>query len=175
MSEIRDAATVVLLRDGADGIEAWLLTRVTQMVFAGGMTVFPGGGVDPGDRPDPALWRGPDPRWWADRFDCAPEMAAALVSTAVRETFEECGVLLAGPGDVGPTAHDDLAARRRTLPEVLAAAGLPLRADLLAPWSRWVTPEAEGRRPTRGPPRPSRRRGGARRRRWRKRWRAPCA
>lgn len=116
------------------------------MAFAGGMTVFPGGGVDAGDRPDPALWRGPDPRWWADRFGCPPEEAAALVAAAVRETFEECGVLLAGPGAVDPTARDDLAARRRTLPDVLAAAGLPLRADLLAPWARWVTPEAEPRR-----------------------------
>jgi 8-oxo-dGTP pyrophosphatase MutT (NUDIX family) len=122
---------------------------VARMAFAGGMTVFPGGGVDAGDRLDPALWRGPDPAWWAQRFGCTREVAGALVVAAVRETFEECGVLLAGVGDVeaiGGAARDDLVARRRTLPAVLAAAGLPLRADLLAPWSRWVTPEAEPRR-----------------------------
>ena len=49
MTEVRDAATVVLLRDSADGLEVWLLTRVTQMVFAGGMAVFPGGRVDDDD------------------------------------------------------------------------------------------------------------------------------
>jgi len=114
--------------------------------------VFPGGGVDAGDRPAPALWRGPDPAWWGQRFGCPAEVGGALVAAAVRETFEECGVLLAGPGaggevrDISETARDDLVARRRTLPDVLAAAGLPLRADLLAPWSRWVTPEAEPRR-----------------------------
>ena len=47
---------------------------------------------------------------------------------------------------VDPSARDDLLARRRTLGDVLEAAGLPLRADLLAPWTRWVTPEAEPRR-----------------------------
>ena len=148
----RTAATVVLLRDApADGVlQVFLQRRVTGMAFAGGMTVFPGGGVDAGDRPDPTLWRGPEPAWWAQRFGCAPEVAAALVTAAVRETYEECGVLLAGmegaAGGLPETARDDLVARRRTLPDVLAAAGLSLRADLLAPWSRWVTPEAEPRR-----------------------------
>ena len=154
----RPAATVVLLRDApADGVlQVFLQRRVTGMAFAGGMTVFPGGGVDAGDRPDPSLWRGPEPAWWAQRFGCSPEVAAALVAAAVRETFEECGVLLAGPaaaesgaravGGLPETARDDLVARRRTLPDVLSAAGLTLRADLLAPWSRWVTPEAEPRR-----------------------------
>ena len=144
----RPAATVVLLRDApADGaLEVFLQRRVAGMAFAGGNTVFPGGGVDAGDRPDPALWRGPDAAWWGRHFDCPPDVAGALVATAVRETFEECGVLLAGPGVLDATARDDLVARRRTLPDVLAAAGLPVRADLLAPWSRWVTPESEPRR-----------------------------
>ncbi|MDT7580633.1 MAG: hypothetical protein QOK35_1897 [Pseudonocardiales bacterium] len=144
----RPAATVVLLRDApADGaLEIFLQRRVAGMAFAGGHTVFPGGGVDAGDRPDPELWLGPDPAWWARRFDHPSDVAGALVATAVRETFEECGVLLAGPGPLDDRARNDLVARRRTLPEVLAAAGLPLRADLLAPWSRWVTPESEPRR-----------------------------
>jgi 8-oxo-dGTP pyrophosphatase MutT (NUDIX family) len=110
------------------------------------MTVFPGGSVDTGDRVDPDLWRGPDVHWWARRFGCGPDEAEALVVAAVRETFEECGVLLTGPGAVDPRARDDLLARRRTLGDVLGAAGLPLCADLLAPWVRWVTPEAEPRR-----------------------------
>jgi 8-oxo-dGTP pyrophosphatase MutT (NUDIX family) len=79
---------------------------------------------------------------------CDPDEAGALVVAAVRETFEECGVLLAGPGrgTVDPEARNDLVARRRTLGDVLGAAGLPLRADLLVPWVRWVTPGAEPRR-----------------------------
>jgi 8-oxo-dGTP pyrophosphatase MutT (NUDIX family) len=145
---------VILLRDapqpgpGGSRVQVFLQRRVAGMAFAGGMTVFPGGSVDTGDRPDLALWRGPDAQWWARRFGCGPDEAGALVVAAVRETFEECGVLLAGPGrgTVDPQARDDLLARRRTLRDILGAAGLPLRADLLAPWVRWVTPEAEPRR-----------------------------
>jgi 8-oxo-dGTP pyrophosphatase MutT (NUDIX family) len=144
----RPAATVLLLRDAPGGgpLQVFLQRRVTGMAFAGGMTVFPGGGVDPGDRPDPSRWRGPGPEWWAQRFACSAEEAGALVVAAVRETFEECGVLLADPGPVDAAARDDLAARRRTLPDVLASAGLTLCADLLLPWARWVTPESEARR-----------------------------
>src|SRR5690349_4231728 len=153
----RPAATVVLLRDapapgpGGATVQVFLQRRVTAMAFAGGMTVFPGGSVDTGDRLDPALWRGPEPEWWARQFGCPPADAARLVVAAVRETFEECGVLPAGPGAAGgaavdPSAREGLLARRRTLGAVLEAAGLPLGADRLAPWARWVTPEAEPRR-----------------------------
>jgi hypothetical protein len=58
----------------------------------------------------------------------------------VRETFEECGVLLAGPGTVPRHEREALVAHRRTLGDVLADAGLTLRSELLAAWSRWVTP-----------------------------------
>ena len=118
------------------------------MAFAGGMTVFPGGGVDPADRPDVARWAGPDPAWWGERFGCDPELAGALVSAAVRETFEECGVLLAGPQVPDDVAglRADLVARRRTLAEVLEAGGLVLGSDQLRPWSRWITPETSPRR-----------------------------
>jgi 8-oxo-dGTP pyrophosphatase MutT (NUDIX family) len=139
---------VLLLRDAPGGgpLQVFLQRRVAGMAFAGGMTVFPGGGVDSGDRPDPARWRGPDPSWWAQRFGFSSDDAAALVVAAVRETYEECGVLLAEGGPVDPTARDDLVGRHRTLPQVLAEAGLDLRADLLLPWSRWVTPDSEPRR-----------------------------
>ena len=143
----RPAATVALLRDGPAGPQVFLQRRVRAMAFAGGMTVFPGGSVDAGDRPDALDWRGPGAAWWGLRFGCPADTAAAAVVAAVRETFEECGVLLAGPGGAVDTrARDDLVARRRTLPEVLVAAGLALRADLLAPWARWVTPTGEPRR-----------------------------
>jgi 8-oxo-dGTP pyrophosphatase MutT (NUDIX family) len=150
----RPAATVVLVRDDpASGRpQVFLQRRAGGMAFAGGMTVFPGGGVAPGDHLAAAgsgtpAWRGPDGTWWARRFGIPSAAdAAALVVAAVRETFEECGVLLAGPGTVDGHARDDLVAGRRTLSDVLAHAGLPLRADLLGPWARWVTPEAEPRR-----------------------------
>jgi 8-oxo-dGTP pyrophosphatase MutT (NUDIX family) len=158
----KDAATVVLARDrvdehGGTTIEVFLLQRVAGMAFAGGMTVFPGGGVDQRDadsRIDVDAWHGPDAQWWADRFDCAPATARALVCAAVRETFEESGVLLAGPdatsviSDSTPyaSARQALVNRELSLAQFLTDAGLVLRADLLAPWGNWITPEVEPRR-----------------------------
>ncbi|MFE2750431.1 NUDIX hydrolase [Actinosynnema sp. NPDC059335] len=150
----RDAATVVLVRDGAAGIEAFLLRRVAGMAFAGGMTVFPGGGVDPRDADTSVAWSGPPPSWWATRFGCSVELATALVCAAVRETFEESGVLLAGPSPTSvvadtaafASARAALVARELSLAQFLAAEGLVLRADLLRPWANWLTPEEEPRR-----------------------------
>ncbi|GAA3891581.1 NUDIX domain-containing protein [Saccharothrix violaceirubra] len=150
----RDAATVVLVRDGSAGLEVFLLRRVVGMAFAGGMTVFPGGGVDRRDADAPVAWTGPPREWWAGRFGCTPESAAALVCAAVREMFEESGVLLAGPSPdtvVADTAayasaRAALVARELSFAEFLNAEGLVLRADLLRPWANWVTPVDEPRR-----------------------------
>lgn len=150
----RDAATVMLVRDGRSGLEVFLQRRVDGMPFAGGMTVFPGGGVDPRDADSALGWSGPEPDWWARWFDCTPELARALVCAAVRETFEESGVLLAGTGPdvvVSDTAtytaaRTALAAREMSLAQFLSDNGLILRADLLRPWANWITPEAEPRR-----------------------------
>lgn len=154
----RAAATVVLLRDGAQGPEAYLVKRSTTMVFAGGRYAFPGGRVDPRDAEMPAAgaWAGPSPAQWAQRFACAESEAVALVCAAVRETFEETGVLLAGPDAdslVTATSSEDweadrlaMEAHRLSLGELLARRGLVLRSDLLAGWSRWVTPDFEPRR-----------------------------
>jgi 8-oxo-dGTP pyrophosphatase MutT (NUDIX family) len=118
------------------------------MAFAGGMTVFPGGGVDAADKPDANHWAGPDPSWWGGRLGCEPDLAGALVSAAVRETFEECGVLLATPGlpEGAARLRADLVAHRRALGDVLAEAGLVLRSDMLRPWARWITPTTAPRR-----------------------------
>lgn len=149
----KDAATVILLRDAPAGLEVFLQRRVAGMPFAGGMTVFPGGGVDPRDSTAVA-WAGPQPSWWATRFECSDALAQALVCAAVRETFEESGVLLAGPDE--HSIVDDatryrsgraaLVARELSMSQFLADAGLVLRADLLRPWANWVTPEGETRR-----------------------------
>ncbi len=144
---IRDASTVVLLRDGASGVEAWLLTRVTQMVFAGGTTVFPGGRVDPADADLP--WRGPSPGHLATRLGCAEVTARALVGAAVRETFEEAGVLLTDPPSSvadGSTLPADVEAGRLQFGDLLRDRGLAVTADLVRPWARWVTPAGEVRR-----------------------------
>jgi 8-oxo-dGTP pyrophosphatase MutT (NUDIX family) len=145
---------VLLVRDHAEPppgrtpLQVFLQRRVAGMAFAGGMTVFPGGGVDDADRPDADRWAGPPPSWWGERLGCEPDLAGALVAAAVREMFEECGVLLAGPGLPEGTARlrADLVARTRSLTEVLADAGLVLRSDLLQPWARWITPETAPRR-----------------------------
>jgi 8-oxo-dGTP pyrophosphatase MutT (NUDIX family) len=155
-AEPRDAATVVLMRPGADGPELYLLRRQTSMAFAGGMCVFPGGGVDARDFDHSVAWSGPSPDDWAEQLLSSPEMASALVCAAVRETFEESGVLLAGPSAaevVADTTGDDweadrlaLEAKELAFTELLDRRGLVLRSDLLGAWAAWCTPEFEPRR-----------------------------
>lgn len=152
---IRDAATVVLLRDGPSGPEAYLLRRVRGMAFAGGMTAFPGGAVDPRDAETAVGWVGPPAAEWGGSFAAAEPLARALLCAAVRETFEESGVLLAGPSadavcsTDGPQWEVDRVALERrdeSLAELLTRRGLVLRADLLRPWAHWITPPGESRR-----------------------------
>jgi 8-oxo-dGTP pyrophosphatase MutT (NUDIX family) len=152
----RHAATVVLLRDGSDGLDVYLLRRVGTMAFAAGMHVFPGGSVDPRDGAVETAWAGPAPAEWAGRLGCDETLARALVCAAVRETFEESGVLLAGASPdevVSDTTADDWESDRRSLLDrslstavMLAQRGLVLRSDLLRAWAHWITPEFEPRR-----------------------------
>ncbi|RLV57476.1 NUDIX hydrolase [Aeromicrobium phragmitis] len=151
----RDAATIAVVRDGAQGIEAFLMRRQASMAFAAGMYVFPGGGVHESDR-EPVDWIGPSAAEFAARLGCDADLAHALVVAAVRETFEETGVLLAGPGPdtvYGDTtgadmlaARDDLEAGRVSFAHFLEAHGLVLRADLIGVWAHWITPAFEPRR-----------------------------
>ena len=152
----RDAATIALLRDSARGPEVYLLRRVRGMAFAGGMHVFPGGSVDPADATADLAWSGPAPAVWAQAFGCDEPLARALVCAAVRETFEESGVLLAGPNanevladvstDEWEAERAALEAREHSLSELLARRSLVLRADLLRPLAHWITPELEAKR-----------------------------
>ena len=154
----RDAATVMLLRPAGAGagVEVLMLRRVAAMKFAPGAYVFPGGSVDPADYEAAVGWHGPDPGEFGARLGASAEMARALVCAAVRETFEEAGVLLAGAPDGGPVADPsgpswaadraELVAGAVTLGELLSRRGLVVRADLLVPWARWITPEGEPRR-----------------------------
>jgi 8-oxo-dGTP pyrophosphatase MutT (NUDIX family) len=139
------------------GIEVFLMRRHAAMEFAAGMTVFPGCGVDDRDR-DADLsrnnaWFGPEPAWWATRFGIEADLAEALVCAAARETFEESGVLFAGTADDpdgivrdASVYRDQRAAledRSLSFGDFLRAERLVLRADLLRPWSNWVTPKEE--------------------------------
>jgi 8-oxo-dGTP pyrophosphatase MutT (NUDIX family) len=152
----RDAATVLLLRDRPGGPQAYLLRRVQAMSFAGGMHVFPGGSVDPADAQAEIGWAGPPVEQWARWLSCDVPQARALVCAAVRETFEESGVLLAGlhEDDVLADVSSDeweaeraaLEAREHSLSELFARRGLVLRSDLLRPLAHWITPEAEPKR-----------------------------
>jgi 8-oxo-dGTP pyrophosphatase MutT (NUDIX family) len=141
---IRDAATVVLLRDTADGLETWLLTRHTRLAFAGGMSVFPGGRVDEADAALPVT--GGDLAAFAARAGCDETTARALVGAAVREVFEETGVLLTVPTADLSGARGDVEGGRVSFGDLLRANGLAVDADALRPWSRWVTPAGEVRR-----------------------------
>ncbi|MFD0074518.1 NUDIX hydrolase [Streptomyces sp. NPDC127166] len=152
----RRAATVLLLRDGAAGPDVHMLRRRTSMAFAGGAYAYPGGGVDPRDE-QPVRWAGPSLETWAARLGLDdPAQAQAVVCAAVRETFEEAGVLLAGEteeGVVGDTTGEDwerdrqaLVARELSFADFLDRRGLVLRSDLLGAWARWITPEFEQRR-----------------------------
>ena len=155
----RDASTVVLLREGdggPGGLDVYLLRRTVDMAFAGGFCVFPGGGVDRRDFDHQIGWVGPSPQDWAHLLDTSEEHARALVCAAVRETFEESGVLLAGPTEdsvVDDTTGDDwerdrqaLEARELAFTDFLDRRGLKLRTDLLELWGSWVTPVFEPRR-----------------------------
>jgi 8-oxo-dGTP pyrophosphatase MutT (NUDIX family) len=155
----RDAATIILVRPGpvVPGVEVFLLRRTRALEFAPGACVFPGGSVDERDA-DPAIaetaWIGPAPADLGHLLGISAERARALVCAAVRETFEESGVLLAGPSpaEVVPDSalleqdRRALLAGSASLDELLSRRGLKLRADLLTPWARWITPEISPRR-----------------------------
>lgn len=150
---VRDASTVVLLRDGEPGqVETFLMRRAPTMAFAAGMHVFPGGRIDPEDGDI-------DVAWVTDTLDHArmtadEVQARGLVVGAVREVFEETGVLLA-VDDSGRTPVEDdaweddrrrVAESSRALADVLARRRLRLDPGLLPLWTHWVTPEIESKR-----------------------------
>ena len=146
------AATVVLVRDRVpDGIEILLVQRHAGMGFMGGMHVFPGGKVAASDASpltsacvdagtaDPALCG------WGPELD--PLAVRSRAIAAIRETFEEAGVLLgcgAAPADLGELRARLLAGA--AFHELLAGCGLRLELRALQPLSRWITPETEGTR-----------------------------
>ncbi len=137
---VRLASTILLVRDGASGLEVFMVVRHHQMDFASGALVFPGGSVDAGDFAIAA-----------DAARCGPTTAVdqhgrALRVAAVRETFEECGVLLARARgstellDGVRSAAIGAKAQGRSFAELIAVEDLHLALDALTPFAHWITP-----------------------------------
>src|ERR1700728_1450944 len=133
---VRPAATVLLVRDGASGLEVFMVVRHHKIDFASGALVFPGGSVDAGDHAIAA-----DPAACGAAANLDPRGRALRVA-AVRETFEECGVLLARPrgSEAGLGAGVDAKMGGGAFSGVLAAETLELALDALTPFAHWITP-----------------------------------
>ncbi|HEX7165457.1 MAG TPA: hypothetical protein VF230_00620 [Acidimicrobiales bacterium] len=158
---VRDAATVMLVRDTSAGMEVFMLRRNLQSDFVGGAYVFPGGAVDEADRHADleAVCRGLSDDGASARLD-VPSGGLAYWVAAIRESFEEAGVLLAVPNDgddVISFADADVAERYRLhrkavdtgekrLIEVCAEESLQLAVGGVHYFSHWITPVGPPRR-----------------------------
>src|SRR5258706_9615313 len=143
----RIAATVVLLRDGAGGLEVLMLRRHGHSSVLGGAHVFPGGKVDPEDADPRALERLAAPLSMLSASlgdpDLLPAEAAAFFVAACRETLEEAGILLAERASAADFETARIAARSGDpFVEVIERLGLRLDWANIVPWSRWITPIA---------------------------------
>jgi len=130
------AATLLLIRDGAAGLEVLMAARHEKSGFAAGAMVFPGGKVDAGDMVLARRYPG---------LEGLSEAGAAARIAAIRETWEECGILLARRGRGGAMLSSaELAklgaARGRAMADVLAETATELAFDCLVPFAHWITP-----------------------------------
>lgn len=154
----RHASTVLLLRDSDRGVEVFMERRHIQSDFVGGAYVFPGGRVDPEDRVDEALCHGLTDREASARL-ALEEGGLTFYVAAIRECFEEAGVLLAYDRDGGILDFSDRAveqhferlraelnAGRQSLLDIAAAESLTLATDRISYWAHWITPEGQPRR-----------------------------
>ena len=138
-NEARPASTVAVLRDGKSGVEVFLVKRNAKTVFFPHAHVFPGGRVDLEDAEVPIVGGERD----RDRMGC-PD-AAAYQAAAIRETYEEAGILLAD-GEGTAQVRRELHERVEGLAAVASRLGWVLNAENLVYWSWWITPEVEPRR-----------------------------
>lgn len=150
----RFASSVVLLRDSPTGLETWLGYRPGTSPL--GVLAFPGGSLESSDD-DAVGWLGPPPAYWAERMGTADVgLARRHVIGAIRELFEETGILLAGP-DLSSTvenntspewmrAREAVAEQEKSFTDVLAKRGLSVRTDLLKPLVNWLSPDFSHRR-----------------------------
>jgi len=146
---IKDASTVIVLREADSGLETFMLCRHQQSGFMGGAHVFPGGKVDTNDSEQSWLTRVDRPaEELTDQLgEDDPKVALGLLVAAVRETFEEAGVLLASTG----TGADLAQARARlhrgaSFFELANELDMKIDSVSLTPYARWITPKMESRR-----------------------------
>lgn len=142
---VRASATVVVLRDGRQGLEVFLIKRHGLSDVLGGAYVFPGGKVDPQDALlDPLAHLDlPPTRLHAvlNEPDIDERTAAGLYVAALREAFEESGILFAqGATQALARQAHALLCEGLGFAQVLARTGVRLHAAGLTPWSRWITP-----------------------------------
>ena len=141
-----DAATVVMLRDGEDGLQVLLMRRHQASNVLGGVYVFPGGKLDVADQ---------DPQWLTrlsqdsatlhqrlNEPDLSGERAAGLFVAAMREAFEECKVLLGrqSANALETQALHKALSQGQSWHNVFQSSRLQLHTELLVPWTRWITP-----------------------------------
>ena len=154
----RYASTVLLLRDSEPGVEVFMERRHIKSDFVGGAYVFPGGRVDPEDRVDEALCHGLTDREASARLSLE-EGGLTFYVAAIRECFEEAGVLLAYDregrlldfSDRSVEEHyealrGELNAGKLSLLDIAAQEGLTLATDRISYWAHWITPEGQPRR-----------------------------
>ncbi|MGO1500687.1 MAG: NUDIX hydrolase [Marinobacter sp.] len=144
------ASTLILVRDGAHGIEVFMVVRHHKIAFAPGAMVFPGGKVDAGDG-DPRL------RDFCISGEGLDDISLGIRVAGVREVFEECGVLFARRrGDAGMLNKDymtklspwasRLHSGQASMLEFLQEEQLELGLDAMVPFAHWVTPSHMSKR-----------------------------
>ncbi|MEW5736513.1 MAG: NUDIX hydrolase [Thermodesulfobacteriota bacterium] len=160
----KPAATVVLLRGGENGFSVYLMRRAGKGGAFSGAFVFPGGLAEPGDGGDGGCLQSPSPEDFSaaavlNEPELSAEEARALFFAAIRETWEEAGVLLASMPDGTPFApaeehsvrelcrlREEVASGSLSLSSLARELGVVLRPDWLCPFARWITPVTERRR-----------------------------
>ena len=156
IAEPRLAATVALVTDSDEGLQTFLLSRQPSMPFAPSQTVFPGGGIDSDDFKLGEYFDRQELDGWSRTIGCDHQKAAAIVGAAIRETFEETGVLFVRrdvelreqPLDATQVSSLRAALNSKLVrfADVLDELALTLDTRPLTAWSRWVTPEWSKRR-----------------------------
>lgn len=144
----KPAAIVIFVRDGSAGVETFMTYRhkcpMGRVAFPGGLAIYDDASMQP--------WVGPSESQWAEKFgELDPKTARAAVTAAIREVFEETGLLLAGVDDTSTveilntnenmSSRVAIASQSKDFNQFLSKRNLKLRADLLKPVARWQSPD----------------------------------
>lgn len=122
-----DSASILIIRDGADGLEVLMVRRHKDIEFAGGAYVFPGGKVDQGDL------------GLSKNILSFPAGYSELTHTAFREVFEESGLII-GKHNNAAQFREALLAEEMPFSDIIKAANITFDMEAILPFARWVTP-----------------------------------